>query len=70
MVDGSIVLRAYVIVSEAETKEHEASFPRFVAADTMFGRAVLAREPVQLPDVAADRIYALCEGMLWGAVRA
>jgi len=70
MVDGSIVLRAYVIANEAEAKEHEANFPRPVAADTVFGRAILAREPVQLPDVAADQNYALREGTLQGAVRA
>jgi GAF domain-containing protein len=70
VVDGSIVLRAYVAGNEAEAKEHEAAFPRPVAADTMFGRAILAREPVQLPDVAADQTYALREGTLRGAVRA
>jgi GAF domain-containing protein len=36
----------------------------------MFGRAILASEPVQLPDVAADQAYALREGTLRGAVRA
>ena len=59
-----------VVPDEAEAKGHEASFPRPVAADTMFGRAILAREPVQLPDVAADQTYALREGTLRGAVRA
>jgi GAF domain-containing protein len=67
---GSIVLRAYIVADEGEAKRHEASFPRPVAADTMFGRAILAREPVQLPDVAADQTYALREGTLRGAVRA
>jgi GAF domain-containing protein/nitrogen-specific signal transduction histidine kinase len=70
VVDSSIVLRAYVIADEAEAKRHEANFPRPVAADTMFGRAILAREPVQLPDVAADQTYELREGTLRGAVRA
>ncbi len=68
--DGSIVLRAYVIVDEAAAKEHEGNFPRPVAADTMFGRTILAREPVQLPDVAADQTYALRAGTLRGPVRA
>src|SRR5215472_8887412 len=70
VVDGAIMLRAYVAGNEAEAKEHEAAFPRPVAADTMFGRAIAAREPVQLPEVAADRTYALREGTLRGAVRA
>ena len=70
MIDGSIVLGAYVVPDEGDAKGHEASFPRPVAADTMFGRAILAREPVQLPDVAADQTYALREGTLRGAVRA
>ena len=70
VVDGSIVLGAYVVPDEGDAKGHEASFPRPVAADTMFGRAILAREPVQLPDVAADQTYALREGTLRGAVRA
>ena len=70
MIDGSIVLGAYVVPDEGEAKGHEASFPRPVAADTMFRRAILAREPVQLPDVAADETYALREGTLRGAVRA
>src|ERR1700722_1250885 len=70
VVDGSIMLRAYVIANEAEAKEHEANFPRPVAGDTMFGRTILAREPVQLPDIAADRTYALREGTLRGSVRA
>ena len=70
VVDSSIVLRAYVIADEAEAKRHEANFPRPVAADTMFGRAILAREPVQLPDVAADQTYELREGTLRGVVRA
>ena len=70
VVDGSIVLRAYVIADETEAKRHEASFPRPVAADTMFGRAMLARKPVQLPDVAADQTYGLREGTLRGSVRA
>ena len=70
VVDGSIMLRAYVITNEAEAKEHEANFPRPVAGDTMFGRTILAREPVQLPDIAADQTYALREGTLRGSVRA
>jgi GAF domain-containing protein/signal transduction histidine kinase len=70
VVDGSIVLRAYTVANEAEARRHEASFPRPVAADTMFGRAMLEREPVQLPDVAADPTYGLREGTLRGAVRA
>jgi GAF domain-containing protein/nitrogen-specific signal transduction histidine kinase len=70
VVDCSIVLRAYVIADEAAAKRHEANFPRPVAADTMFGRAILAREPVQLADVAADQTYALREGTLRGDVRA
>ena len=70
VVDGSIMLRAYVIANEAEAKEHEANFPRPVAGDTMFGRTILAREPVQLPDIAADQTYALREGTLRGSVRA
>src|SRR6185437_4535469 len=69
VIDRSIVLGAYVVPDEGEAKGHEASFPRPVAADTMFGRAILAREPVQLPDVAADKTYALREGTLRGAVR-
>jgi two-component system, NtrC family, sensor kinase len=40
------------------------------AADTMFGRTILAREPVQLPDVATDQTYALREGTLRGPIRA
>ena len=70
MIDGSIVLGAYVVPDEGDAKGHEASFPRPVGADTMFGRAILAREPVQLPDVAADETYARREGTLRGAVRA
>jgi two-component system, NtrC family, sensor kinase len=69
VVDGLIVLRAYAIADEAEAKGHEGSFPRPVAADTMFGRAILAREPVQIPNVAADQNYALREGTLRGLVR-
>jgi GAF domain-containing protein len=70
VVDGSIVLRAYAGYDEAAAKGHEAAFPRPVAEDTMFGRAIVAREPVQLPDVGADRTYALREGTVRGGVRA
>ena len=59
VVDGSIVLRAYVAGNEAEAKEHEASFPRPVAADTMFGRAILAREPVQRSTTAVRATHLL-----------
>jgi GAF domain-containing protein len=69
-VDGSIVLRAYAGYDEAEAKGHEAAFPRPVAVDTMFGRAILARVPVQLPDVGTDQTYALREGTVRGGVRA
>jgi hypothetical protein len=44
VVDGSIVLRAYVY-AKGEAGGHEASFPRPVAADTMFGRASLHEWP-------------------------
>ena len=70
VVDGSIVLQAYDIADEATAKGLEANFPRSVAAYTMFGRAILAREPVQLPDVAVDQSYALRGGTLRGPVRA
>src|SRR5690242_18589432 len=36
VINGSIVLRAYVVPDEGEAKRHEASFPRPVATDTMF----------------------------------
>jgi hypothetical protein len=36
----------------------------------MFGRPILAREPVQLPDAAADQTYALLEATLRGPIRA
>ena len=51
VVDSTIILRAYIVADEALGKRHEAGFPRAVAADTIFGRAILAREPVQIPDV-------------------
>jgi GAF domain-containing protein/nitrogen-specific signal transduction histidine kinase len=70
VVDSSIVLRASVVADEALAKRHEASFPRPVAADTLFGRAILAREPVQIPNVAADENLALREVTLRSAVRA
>ena len=70
VVDSSIVLQAYIVADEALGKRHEAGFPRPVAADTIFGRAILAREPVQIPDVAADETFALRESTLRGAVRA
>ena len=70
VVDSSIVLRAYIVADEALGKRHEAGFPRPVSADTIFGRAILAREPVQIPDVAADETFALRESTLRSAVRA
>ncbi len=70
VVDSSIVLQAYIVADEAVGKRHEAGFPRPVAPDTIFGRAILAREPVQIPDVAADETFALRESTLRSAVRA
>ena len=68
--DSSIVLRASVVADETLAKRHEASFPRPVATDTLFGRAILACEPVQIRDVAADENLALREVTLKSAVRA
>ena len=70
VVDSSIALQAYIVADEALGKRHEADFPRPVATDTIFGRAILAREPVQIPDVAGDETFALRESTLRGAVRA
>jgi two-component system, NtrC family, sensor kinase len=70
VVDCSIVLRASVVADEALAKGHEAIFPRPVATDTLFGRAILAREPIQISEVAADQDLALREVTLRSAVRA
>jgi GAF domain-containing protein len=70
VVDGCIVVRAQVTPDEALAERHEASFPRPVGPDTVLGRAILARAPVQLPDVAADQTMALREANLRSAIRA
>ena len=36
------------------SREYEAGFPRPVSRATMFGRAILARDVVQAPDVSVD----------------
>jgi len=38
-------------------RDYEADFPRRVSSNTMFGRAVLACDVVQMPDVSLDPNY-------------
>jgi hypothetical protein len=70
VVDGSIELRAHAGYDGPEGERYELAFPRPVAKDTMFGRAILGCRPVQLPGVSADQTYALREGTVRGGVRA
>ena len=55
LVDGDMLhLQAHTGMTGDIARSYEAQFPRPVAADSMFGRAMLARDAVQIPDVRAD----------------
>jgi GAF domain-containing protein len=52
--DGMLHLQAFSGMSADYVKEYVSRFPRPVDLSTMFGRAILAREAVQVPYVQAD----------------
>ena len=55
LVDGDMLhVQATTIISSSENALYMAQFPRPVDATSMFGRAILARDAVQTPDVRAD----------------
>ena len=55
LVDGDMLhVQATTIISSSENALYTAQFPRPVDATSMFGRAILARDAVQTPDVWAD----------------
>ena len=55
LLDGDMLhLKAKAGMSEASARNYAAQFPRPVNTASMFGRAILAREAVQTPDVSAD----------------
>ena len=55
LLDGDMLhLKAKAGMSEASARNYAAQFPRPVNTASMFGRAILAREAVQTPDVLAD----------------
>ena len=52
LLDGDMLhLQTY---SGSFNREYEAEFPRPISRATMFGRAILARDVVQVPDVSVD----------------
>ncbi len=58
--DGELVhLVAYHGVSQSASDEMRASFPMRPGHDAITARAILARAPVQIPDVLADPEYGL-----------
>jgi GAF domain-containing protein len=55
LLDGNMLhLRALSGMTDADAREYETQFPRPVSSSTMFGRAILARDAAQTPDVLAD----------------
>ncbi len=55
LLDGDMLhLQAKAGMSEASARNYAAQFPRAVDTASMFGRAIIAREAVQTPDVSMD----------------
>ena len=55
LLDGNMLhLQAHTGMSAADARDYEARFPRPLGPSTMFGRAILARDVVQTPDVTSD----------------
>jgi two-component system NtrC family sensor kinase len=55
LLDGNMLhLQAHTGMSAADARDYEARFPRPLGPSTMFGRAILARDAVQTPDVTSD----------------
>ena len=55
LLDGDMLhLRAHRGYADVSPQDFEARFPLVVDTTTMFGRAILAREAVQMPDVRTD----------------
>jgi two-component system, NtrC family, sensor kinase len=55
LLDGDMLhLQAHTGMTAADARDYEARFPRPLGPSTMFGRAILARDAVQTPDVSAD----------------
>jgi signal transduction histidine kinase len=52
--DRMLHLQAHTGMTGEVAREYAARFPRPLAADSMFGRALLARDAVQIADVQAD----------------
>ena len=57
--DGSLQLQAHNGFPADSIKAYEAWFPRPIAPDTMFGRTILARSVIQIPDNALDAHYSM-----------
>jgi two-component system, NtrC family, sensor kinase len=55
LLEGDMLhLQAHTGMTAPDARDYEARFPRPLGASTMFGRAILARDAVQTPDVTAD----------------
>jgi two-component system, NtrC family, sensor kinase len=62
LLDGDrLHLRTHRGFAESNRRAYEARFPLAVNATTIFGRAILAREAVQVPDIRADHGHAASE---------
>src|SRR5262249_47219884 len=69
LLDGEM-LHLQASIGLTIVRDHEAQFPRPVSTDTMFGRAILACDVVQTPDVSIDPDHFLRNRVQAGPVRA
>jgi GAF domain-containing protein len=66
LVDGGVLQPQATTITDSENAIYMAQFPRPVDTTSMFGRAILARDVVQTPDIRADAEHFASAGALSG----
>jgi GAF domain-containing protein len=66
LVDGGVLHPQATTITDSENAIYMAQFPRPVDTTSLFGRAILARDVVQTPDVRADAEHFARAGALSG----
>jgi PAS domain S-box-containing protein len=69
-VDGAIHLQSHTGLDRAYADDYANRFPRPIGTDTVFGRTILARDVVQIPDNTADPGYAMAANARLYGIRA